>query len=142
MKYLQWNHIIGEYFFNPNKADKEVLLYITQKEISDLGRIKFNFGSEKESWEDFCKALKGDFPETSSKANFIDKFLVVANKWKSYERIVFELNNKNDLKIDSVSIFNPDNNIVYPFYLAYLIALIIPLTDNVNEFRANSFSTA
>ena len=69
MKYLQWNHIIGEYFFNPNKADKEVLLYITQKEISDLGRIKFNFGSEKESWEDFCKALKGDFPETSSKAN-------------------------------------------------------------------------
>lgn len=139
MKYLEWNHIIGEYFFNPNKADKEVLLYITQKEISDLGRIKFNFGSEKESWEDFCKALKGDFPETTSKANFIDKFLVVANKWKSYERIVFELNNKNDLKINSVSIYSPDNNIVYPFYLAYLIALIIPLTDNVNEFRANSF---
>lgn len=139
MKYLQWNHIIGEYFFNPNKADKEVLLYVTQKEISDLGIIKFNFTSEKESWEDFCKALKSDFPETSSKANFIDKFLVVANKWKSFERIVFELNNKNDLKIDSVSIYNPDNNIVYPFYLAYLIAFIIPLTDNVNEFRANSF---
>jgi hypothetical protein len=139
VKYLEWNHIIGEYFFNPSKADKEVLLYITKKEISDLGVTKFNFRSEKESWDDFCKAIKSDFPETSSKANFIDKFLVVANKWKSYEKVIFELYNKNVLKIDSVSIYNPNNNIVYPFYLAYLIALIIPLTENVNEFRANSF---
>ncbi|TDO29252.1 hypothetical protein [Sediminibacterium goheungense] len=139
MKYLQWNHIIGEYLFNQNMANREVLLYVTQKEISELGIIKFNIATEKESWADFCKAIKGDFPETSSKIHFIDKFLVVANKWKSFERIVFELNKNEDLKIDSISIYHPDNKIVYPFYLAYLIILIIPLTDNVNEFRANSF---
>lgn len=139
MKYLQWNHIIGEYFFNPSKAGNEVLLYVTQKEISELGIQKFNFTNESKSWEDFCRAIKCEFPETSSKINFIDKFLVVANKWKIYERLVFELKNQSDLKIDSVSIYSPTYKIVYPFYLAYLIVFIIPLTDNVNEFRANSF---
>jgi hypothetical protein len=139
VKYLQWNHIIGEYFFNPSKAGNEVLLYVTQKEISDLGIQKFNFTNETESWEDFCKAIKCEFPETSSKSNFIDKFLVVANKWKTFERPVFELKHQSDLKIDSISIYSPTYKIVYPFYLAYLISFIIPLTDDVNEFRANSF---
>lgn len=139
MKYLQWNHIIGEYFFNPSKAGNEVLLYVTKKEISELGIQKFNFTNESESWEDFCKALKSRFPETSSKSNFIDKFSVVANKWKTFERLVFQLQNQSDLKIDEVSIYSPTFKIVYPFYLGYLIAFIIPLTDNVNEFRTNSF---
>ena len=35
MKYLQWNHAIGEFFFNPNEAGNEVFLYITQKEIAE-----------------------------------------------------------------------------------------------------------
>lgn len=139
MKYLEWNHIIGEYFFNPSNAGKEVLLYLTQKEISELGIIKFGFTSEAQSWEDYCKAIKCGFPETSSKSNFIDKFLVVANKWKYYEKIVFEQNNKADLRIESVSIYSPTIQIVYPFYLGYLVTLVIPLTDNVNTFRANSF---
>lgn len=139
MKYLQWNHLIGEYFFNPSKAGSEVLLYITKKEVSELGIQKFNLIDESQSWGNFCKALKCAFPETSSKDNFIDKFLVVANKWKSYEKSVFELNNKMDLKIDNISIYSPTFKIVYPFYLGYLIALIIPLTDDVNEFRGASF---
>lgn len=139
MKYLNWNHIIGEYFFNPSKAGNEVLLYATQKEISELGMQKFGFTNESESWRDFCKALKGDFPETSSKDNFIEKFIVVANKWKSFRRAVFELKNQSDLKIDMVSIYSPTHKIVYPFYLGHLISFIIPLTENVNEFRANSF---
>jgi len=142
MKYLQWNHIIGEYFFNPSKAGNEVLLYVTQNEISELGIQKFKFTNERESWEDFCRAIKCEFPETSFKSNFIDKFIVVANKWKTYERLVFELKNQSDLKIDTVSIYSPTYEIVYPFYLAYLIAFIIPLTDNVNEFRVNSFFPA
>lgn len=139
MKYLEWNHVIGEYFFKPSNAGKEVLLYVTQKEISELGVKKFGFITEDESWADFCKAIKTGFPEISTKSHFIDKFVVVANKWKSFERIVFELNNKSDLKIDNVSIYNPTYQIVYPFYLGFLITFIIPLTDNVNAFRANSF---
>lgn len=139
MKYLQWNHIIGEYFFNPSKAGNEVLLYITKKEISELGIQKFGFANEAESWEDFCRAIKFRFPETTSKSNYIDKFLVVANKWKTFERLVFELKNQSDLNIDGVSIYSPTFKVVYPFYLGYLIAFIIPLTDNVNEFRTNSF---
>ncbi len=139
MKYLQWNHIIGEYFFNPSKAGNEVLLYVTQKEISEIGIKEFGFSTESQSWEDFCKAIKWDFPETSSKTNFIDKFLAVANKWKSFEKAVFEMKNQSDLKIDAISIYSPTHKIVYPFYLGYLITFIIPLTDNVNEFRANSF---
>lgn len=139
MKYLQWNHIIGEYFFNPSKAGNEVLLYVTKKKISELGIEKFKFTNESESWEDFCRAIKSKFPETSSKNNYIEKFLVVANKWKTFERLVFELKNQSDLNIDGVSIYSPTLEIVYPFYIGYLIALIIPLTDNVNEFPTNSF---
>jgi hypothetical protein len=138
MKYLEWNHIIGEYFFNPSKAGSEVLLYVTQKEISELGIQKFKFTNESESWEDFCRAIKCKFPETSSKSNYIDKFLVVANKWKAYEQMVFKSRHQSDLNIDGVSIYSPTFKIVYPFYIGYLIAFIIPLTDN-NEFRTNSF---
>lgn len=139
MKYLQWNHIIGEYFFNPSYAGKEVLLYITQKEISELGINKFGFTTESESWEDFCKAIRCDFPGTISQNNFIDKFLIVANKWTYFEKAVFELEHKKDLKIESISIYSPTLHVVYPFYLGYLVSFIIPLTDNANSFRTGSF---
>ncbi len=138
MKYLEWNHIIGEYFFNPSKAGNEVLLYVTKKEIAELGIQKFNFIDESESWEDFCRAIRCKFPEITSKSNFIDKFLVVANKWKTFERMVFDLENQSDLTLDGVSIYSPTHKIVYPFYIGYLVSFIIPLTDN-NEFRTNSF---
>ncbi|RYU92854.1 hypothetical protein [Emticicia agri] len=139
MKYLQWNHIIGEFFFNSSNAGKEVLLYITRKEIADLGMSNFGFKTEAESWGDFCQAIKGGFPETYSANNFIQKFLKVSDKWLKYKRVVFELNNNSDLFIDKVSIYSPNIKIVYPFYLGYLITLIIPLTDNVDIFRPNSF---
>ena len=93
MKYLEWNHIIGEYFFNPSNAGKEILLYITKKEVSELGLRKGGFVSESASWEDYCEALKTKFCETSFQNNFIDNFLIVANKWKAYEKIVFQLKN-------------------------------------------------
>jgi hypothetical protein len=139
MKYLEWNHIIGEYFFNPSNAGKEILLYLTQKEISELGVQKFGFANESQSWEDYCKAIKCGFPGIVSHGDFIDKFLLVANKWKSFAKTAFELNNKSDLKIDGISIYSPTYQIAYPFYLGFLIAFVIPLTDNVNTFRANSF---
>lgn len=139
MKYLEWNHIIGEYFFNPSNAGEEVLLYVTKKEISELGICKSGFTSESQSWDDYCNAVKFGFPEISSKTNFIDKFLVLANKWKYFEKKVFESNYHEDFKIDNISIYSPNLKIVYPFYLGYLVALIIPLTDNVNEHRANAY---
>ncbi len=142
MKYLQWNNVIGEYFFNPSNEGEEVLLYVTKKEISELGVNKFGFLSDSESWDDYCKSIKCEFPETSSRGSFIDKFIVVSDKWKKYERFVFELNNKDDLNIDNISIYanySADLKIVYPFYLGYIVALIIPLTDNVNSYRANAF---
>ncbi len=139
MKYLEWNHLIANHFFNSSNAGKEVLLYITQKEISHLGLIKFGFETEEESWGDFCKSLKNGFPQISNESNFIDKFLIVANKWKEFERAVFVRNNQSDLLMDGISIYHSDTKIVYPFYIGYLATLIIPMTNNVNTFRANSF---
>src|ERR1043165_8048559 len=139
MKYLDWNHIIGEYFFNPSKAGKEVLLCITKKEISELGISKFKFHTEAESWSDYCKAIKTEFPDVNSKQNFVEKIVAVSDKWKYFERIVFTVGNKADLKIGEVSIYSPTYKAVYPFYLGYLVALIIPLTENVCSYRANAF---
>ena len=139
MKYLEWNHVIGKFFFNQNNAGKEVLLYITQKEISEMGVTSFGFSNEEESWDDYCKAIKCKFPEISSKNNFIEKFIIVAHKWLYFEKIVFQDKNEYNFKIENISIYNESNNIVYPFYLGYLVSLIIPLTDNVNLFRSNNF---
>ena len=139
MKYLQWNHAIGEFFFNPNEAGNEVFLYITQKQISELGIKHFGFTTEEKSWKDFCTALKGEFPGTKLLDNFMEKFALVARRWKTYETLVFQLNKKDNQFIDQISIFSPTYQIVYPFYLGYLISFVISLTDRPVNFRINSF---
>ncbi|MBV7530468.1 hypothetical protein [Chitinophaga sp. sic0106] len=138
MKYLEWNHVISRYLFNNEKAGKEVLLYITQQEISLLGMKSFDFSDKDESWSDYCKALKNGFPEIHNKHSFLDKFNVINNKWSQYEKWIFEKKTNNDLKIEEISIKN-ENGTVPPFYLAFLITLVIPLTENPNQYRANAY---
>lgn len=139
MRYLEWNHAIGNYFFNSQKAGKEVLLYISQKEISEIGFSSFGFNTSEESWADFSKSLKTGFPGTSSKNGFIEKFEVVNDKWLQYEKWVFIQKNQSEFNIDTVSIKHPHTGIIYPFYLGFLATLVIPLTSNSSEYNSNSY---
>lgn len=137
MKYLEWNRAIGNYFFNSKKAGKEVLLYITQQEIIRLGLKVGTFSSSEESWSDYCNAVKNGFPEIGAKNGLIEKINIVTNKWLLYERWTFELK-KSGLKLDNICIESEDG-VVFPFYLGYLVLLIVPLTQNIDGYRSNSY---
>lgn len=118
------------------KAGKEVLLYITRQEVIELAMKLGNFVSEEEAWTDYCKAVKSGFPDVRNKS-FIEKVNTVVEKWIQYEKWIFTLG-KEHLLIDGAPVTDKDG-IVPPFYIGYLVLLIIPLTENAEEHRANSY---
>ncbi|MEA3343213.1 MAG: hypothetical protein U9Q92_03535, partial [archaeon] len=38
MNYLEWNNLLAKYFFNEEKSGKEVLLYVNEDLINELGK--------------------------------------------------------------------------------------------------------
>jgi hypothetical protein len=56
VNYQEWNEIFGKHFFNPESAGREVLLYVTDDLVINLGSSR-NVGVE-----DFISAVKGDRP--------------------------------------------------------------------------------
>ncbi|QJB29379.1 hypothetical protein [Limnospira fusiformis] len=52
MNYLTWNEKIAEYFFNPEKANRRVYLYVTKDLIEEIGN--------PDGIDDFIKAIKSN----------------------------------------------------------------------------------
>ena len=52
MKYLEWNNVISEFFFNPANAGKDVHLYLTRNDIISIASQHFNEETEDEIEED------------------------------------------------------------------------------------------
>lgn len=72
MNYFEWNLLIARHFFNPERAGREVLLYVTDDLLKQLGS-SYGVGSE-----DFVSSIKA---ETSSRD--ICKFaLRLAHGWR------------------------------------------------------------
>lgn len=125
MNYLQWNNLLGSYFFNAENNDKEIFLYITKDEIinlakqSDAESFEIEEGKviEQVIWDDFTLAIRNGLP--GSNGNIINKTL------DAYKR-------RNSLKIDSISIDIPP-------YFGYLIAFILPLTEGEDDLNANAY---
>jgi len=57
MKYFEWNIAIGNYFFNYEKAGKEILLFISPLEIGEIGIKSFGFVSKEEALADLYDAM-------------------------------------------------------------------------------------
>ncbi|GAG61839.1 unnamed protein product, partial [marine sediment metagenome] len=76
MEYLDWNKKIAEYFFNENKAGKEVLLYVNDEVINSLGE-PFGVGVD-----DFIKSVKNGIGQTI-RSRFCRKVLQVYKGWRS-----------------------------------------------------------
>jgi hypothetical protein len=140
MEYLRWNEVIADYFFNPGKAGKEVLLYVTRDEISELGIKKLNFPSKEESWEDYCNALRRGIKYTGPKL-LSENIRIAIDEWKNYSRWIFEKKNDFPFHIDGIHVTNKITSITYPIFIAFIPALIIPLTENNTGVRANSYYT-
>lgn len=138
MEYLQWNAVISAYFFNADKAGKEVLLYITKKEVSRLGIANFGFNSEQESWEDYCNNVRKGLKFTG-KRTFSENVKTAIEEWLKYSRFIFDQKNTHPFQFEGIPVTNPDSRITYPFFVAFIPLLIIPLTQSNNGVRSNSY---
>ncbi len=74
MGYLEWNDLIARHFFNPEKAGKEVLLYVNTDLIEELGR-PYGCGQP-----DFINAVKG--PGWTTRSGFCQIALQTCINWR------------------------------------------------------------
>lgn len=119
MKYLEWNNVISEFFFNPANAGKDIHLYLTKSDIINIARLHFKEETEDEIWADFICKIKFGLPGSSGN--------IITRAKYAYEK-------RNLKSIDSIEI-------KYPPYISYLVFIVLPLVENVdNSFlRANAY---
>lgn len=120
MKYLEWNNIIARHFFNSGNAGQDVHLYITKREVIQIGKQYLTDRDESSIWKDFVLTIEKGLP--GAKGNIVEK-----------ARDAFE--RRALLKIDSV-------NVVFPPYIAYLVFFVMPLIEVVEgDFNSNNYFT-
>ena len=120
MKYLEWNNIISEFFFNPANAGKDIHLHLTRNDIITIASLHFNEETEDEIWADFVGKIKFGLPGASGN--------VIARAKYAYEK-------RNLKSIDSIEI-------KYPPYISYLVFLVLPLIEEsvgCNNQRVDSY---
>jgi len=119
MKYLEWNNIISEYFFNSANAGKDIHLYLTKYDIISIAKQHFNEETDDEIWADFVGRIKFGIPGASG--NIISKAKYAYDK-------------RTATRIDSVEI-------KYPPYISYLTFIVLPLIESLDNtsLRANNY---
>lgn len=73
MEYLEWNNLIAKHFFNEEKAGKEVLLYVNDEILKEIGR-----GA---GVDDFIKSIKTG-PQWASHSSICQKALQAFEGWR------------------------------------------------------------
>ena len=130
MKYLEWNNIISEHFFNPANAGKDIHLYLTKNDIINFARQHFTGETDDEIWTDFVGKLKIGVPGASGNLIARAKFAHSKSSFLNKRRP-----DGSPLEIDGVPI-------VFPPYISYLTFLVLPLIENVESTstqRANNY---
>jgi hypothetical protein len=129
MKYLEWNNIIGEYFFNTDNEGKDIYLYLTKSDIINFGKERLEEKSDDEIWLDFIYAIKYGIP--GSRGNIIEKAKYAHSK---NNLLHVKRQDGSPLEIDGIPL-------VFPPYIAYLTFLVLPLIeffDSTNH-RVNNY---
>lgn len=129
MKYLEWNNVISEYFFNPANAGKDVYLYIAKNDIINIARKYFTYETEEEIWKDFTTSIKRGIPGANGNVIAKAKFSHSKNNFLNSKR-----QDGSPLEIDGVPI-------IFPPYISYLTFLVLPLIETVddNNQRSNNY---
>lgn len=125
MDYIQWNNVLGNYFFKEENNGRQVFLYIKKIEIINFIRqYHLNYFEitneqlvEDVIWSDFISSIKCGLP--GSHGNIIDK-------------TIYALSKKNCMRINGI-------DLQFPPYLMYLLIYIIPLTEGQDDLRANAY---
>lgn len=120
MDYLSWNKIVGEEFFNDTKRDSHVILFISRKDIIELGKrnIKLSASSDDHIWRDFIDALRNGCDGKVDNTCLIETLEIISNY---YHR---ELKSK---RIHPCTV---------PYYFLYLAAIIVSMSAE-DALRSN-----
>lgn len=138
MKYFDWNIAIGNYFFNYDKAGKDIHLFISASEIGEIGINQLGFISTEDAILDYYNALCSGYGGFTKAVPFVRRIDILFSLWNKRKVGIFKWN-RTDLQIEGSYITDQVTYITYPFYLAMLAAFIIPLTGNDEDYRANAY---
>lgn len=122
MNYLQWNNGIGRVFFNEEKAEKEVHLFVTKHDVVKAGKEQGIDGSDESIFLDYIKAIRRGLPGQPYSSNILEHSIYAYRKWQ-----------KRPIKIDGMPV-------EYPLYINYLALFVLPLTEiNEPDLRADAY---
>lgn len=114
MNYKDWNDAIARFFFNENKSEKEVFLFITKNDISKIGKSVGLSGNSSDIFENYLQAIRNDL-EKAPRLPIINRPLHFYQQWN--------INYNKEKK--------------YPPYIGYLVLFILPLSSS-SEANYNS----
>ncbi len=80
--YLEWNNRIAKHFFNEEWAGREVLLYINEEIINNIGG---DIGNK----DDFLRAVKEGPSRASSKKSFCQKAYYIYKNWRNFKELEY-----------------------------------------------------
>ena len=80
--YLEWNNRIAKHFFNEEWAGREVLLYINEEIIN-------NIGGDLGNKDDFVRAVKEGPEYASSKKSFCQKAYYIYKDWRNFKELEY-----------------------------------------------------
>lgn len=110
MNYYQWNNLIGDLLFGPDKAGEPVLLHLTQSEIIDSAMTTGFFETERDAWRSFVRSPKW-FGGASSLIECLTKALAASRRI-----------NHNDTPYETR----------YPLCLTLLVISVLPIVDTTD----------
>lgn len=118
MKYLEWNNIIAEHFFNRENVNKDVHLYISKTEIINLAIPFFKESTDDEIWEDFINSLKTGLPGAQGDLTM---------------KAFYCFHKRSTIRIDGIEI-------LFPPYITYLVFFVLPLIEDIDgAFNSNNY---
>lgn len=112
MNYLEWNNAIAKFYFNEEKSEQDVNLFISRNDIVNIGRNEGLTKKDKKIFKNFIKSVRRGLPGKPLKGNIIEQAHYAFKKWQS-----------NSISINGI-------NIDYPLYIGYLVIFILPLTES------------
>jgi len=123
MTFLEWNNIIAEYFFNPDRAGKNVHLFISKQELISFGRKYAEDGeSDDDIWIDFLTSLRINLAGCPKSDNIFEKAARAAERWRQggYQRL--------DGKSQE-----------FPPYISCLVFSVLPLLEIQGDYNTNNY---
>lgn len=79
--YFKWNQALIRYFFNRDKAEQEVYLFVTKEDIVKVGKSLGVEGTDLEIYNTFFSAIRNGLPGTGAEKSILHHALWSYELW-------------------------------------------------------------